>query len=752
MNSQSNSEISFCNRTCGVVFAALLATLLQFPIAAASDLSLWKTYGATTAVRKVVAVGEEAWALTAGGIVRVNSVNSSVSILNNTDGLFANDFTDLVSDPNDDLWIGARGWLVRRAAADGSFTPFAFLDENSAPLGINGLADDDSLLWVAEERGLALFSKTVAGGQFMDSYQRFGSYPAKISALAVLLTIDSIWALTEQGLAVADRRTPIQLKSFANWQTFPMGNFVEVAGETPRALTLFNGALALGTGSDAYILTYDALDTTFISIGLPANTQVNGFENVDSLLRIYTARGVYEFDGVSASPVIISGLPKSAVTAGREVGARWFVGVENSGLYSSVSTTFAKVETGTIPGNNVRDLTVTPSGAIIGAFEADGFAQLENSSWQPIPLPIRFWAISSAIDSLGVYWLGTFGDGLWRVTAGDTTRYDTTNSTLRGNNDGGNNNFVVTHEIAAGSFHLFSTCYRAWDDNPVSLIDQRNPNNWVSFGIFEGVDDAFITSIDERLNRVVVSSENRGLYLVDPGVDPLVKSDYQVAHFSEEKSDRRFRIPSNNINVVRFDHQGAVWAGHRFGLAKFDIGIEWFVEVKLPLALGPEVRDLLFDPQGNLWIATSTGLGLFNRTSESFELFTQLNSGLVSDHINTIAFDPATNLLWIGTDKGISRFHPNIGLAVFSPQEATAYPNPFVRTFGNERLYFNFSGIAQVQIYTETGERIWSGESVTGWDGRNEGGAEVASGIYLFTLTVDGSEVGVGKFLLVRNR
>jgi len=294
--------------------------------------------------------------------------------------------------------------------------------------------------------------------------------------------------------------------------------------------------------------------------------------------------------------------------------------------------------------------------------------------------------------------------------------------------------------------------FRAFDLNPVAIVDQFNPSRWISIGIAQGINNEFITSVDVAPDLLVVSSSNLGVYFVRTGPDPFNLSDYQVTHYFEGASDFRFRLPSDNVNKVRIDSHGDTWVAHRFGLVRFDAGFERFITVKLPLELGPEVKDIAFDPLDNVWIATTTGLGRFDRATGAFEIFTQLNSGLVSDNIRALQFDPRNNFLWIGTDAGLSRLRPDLGQANFDIATVTAFPNPFVITFGTERLRFNFSGVAEVRVFTETGELVWVGQSNVGWDGRNQSGAGVASGVYLFVLSAENGESGIGKILLIRDQ
>ena len=54
-----------------------------------------------------------------------------------------------------------------------------------------------------------------------------------------------------------------------------------------------------------------------------------------------------------------------------------------------------------------------------------------------------------------------------------------------------------------------------------------------------------------------------------------------------------------------------------------------------------------------VWIATDSGVTMFNRIKDSWKYYTK-EDGLGSDNINTVAVDG--NWVWFGTDDGVSRY------------------------------------------------------------------------------------------------
>lgn len=87
-----------------------------------------------------------------------------------------------------------------------------------------------------------------------------------------------------------------------------------------------------------------------------------------------------------------------------------------------------------------------------------------------------------------------------------------------------------------------------------------------------------------------------------------------------------------------------------------------------------------------------------------------------------------------------------------SGKKAIAYPNPFKPKIHNW-IAFKLSssmlgGETEVFIYTSEGELVKKLDGLA-WDGRNEAGVMVASGVYLFRVKT-GKDVAVGRFALLK--
>ncbi|OGR69407.1 MAG: hypothetical protein A2081_00425 [Elusimicrobia bacterium GWC2_61_19] len=84
--------------------------------------------------------------------------------------------------------------------------------------------------------------------------------------------------------------------------------------------------------------------------------------------------------------------------------------------------------------------------------------------------------------------------------------------------------------------------------------------------------------------------------------------------------------------------------------------------------------------------------------------------------------------------------------------KAVAYPNPF-RPKTQRLVTFSvpadiLSSGTEVRIYTSEGELVKKLDGLA-WDGKNEAGVMVASGVYIFRVKTD-KDAAVGKFALIK--
>jgi hypothetical protein len=394
-------------------------------------------------------------------------------------------------------------------------------------------------------------------------------------------------------------------------------------------------------------------------------------------------------------------------------------------------------------------LTVGRDGIITAGFDSKGGGQLVNGQWSTFPLGAASTLVT--IDQSGDVWLGTFGNGLWLVENEVRTNYDETNSTMRGNNDNppSSYSFIVNSGVTTDNRYLYSACYRAYTINPIAIGDLNNLDDlsgWISLDSIQGITNEFVSCLDVFGEMLAVGTEGIGFYECNLGPNPLDTSDDICVLYDVNSSN----IPSNTIRTVKYSPTGELWVGTNFGLSRYDFGIERFVDVALPAGIGPDIKVLELDSRSNLWVGSINGIARVKGIDGTAEVYNTLNSGLVSNSVRNIHYDEFTGKVYVATDGGISVISSTFGKPTADVNSILAFPNPYVIDSPDDELEFNFFPGGIVRIYSMAGELVREIQIGRRWNGRNEQGKDVASGVYIFVLTDSGGNVGRGKILLIR--
>ena len=141
------------------------------------------------------------------------------------------------------------------------------------------------------------------------------------------------------------------------------------------------------------------------------------------------------------------------------------------------------------------------------------------------------------------------------------------------------------------------------------------------------------------------------------------------------------------------------------------------------------------------------------------------NNGLISNHVSSVAISN-DDVIWIGTPDGLTRYgEPEINTQTFVTDESQNpseiyilgnYPNPFNQSTTIEFILPNFSFTSLV-IYNIMGqhvreliaENMAKGNYSVMWDGRDNNGRPVSSGVYFSRLNA-GTISTTGSMLLLK--
>jgi len=218
-----------------------------------------------------------------------------------------------------------------------------------------------------------------------------------------------------------------------------------------------------------------------------------------------------------------------------------------------------------------------------------------------------------------------------------------------------------------------------------------------------------------------------------------------------------------NMDKIYSDYTDIIWGVSEYGLSKYDpkknIWIHYTTDNSdLQSNL---LYTVVADNNNTKWIGTDAGVSRFD--GDTWTTFNRSNSGLCDNKVNAIAVEK-NNTIWFGTDNGVSKYTGEVIVTGVDEEDEIpealpvihSYPNPF-----NPSTTIEFtlpeSGFTTLSIYNISGQKvrelatgyITAGTHSLTWDGRDDSGEAVSSGVYITRLEA-GRQVAAGRMVFLK--
>ena len=172
---------------------------------------------------------------------------------------------------------------------------------------------------------------------------------------------------------------------------------------------------------------------------------------------------------------------------------------------------------------------------------------------------------------------------------------------------------------------------------------------------------------------------------------------------------------------------------------------------------GVNISSIAIDAANRKWIGTvADGVYLVSADGqEILQHFTTDNSPLISDEIQSIAVNPQTGEVMIGTFLGLVSYmsDANTPATELDKSNVRVYPNPVKPDYNGVIAVDGLTLNAEVKITTVTGQLVYSGRANGGlftWDGRNQSGKRVSSGVYnIISTNAEGKKAIVNRVTFI---
>lgn len=726
-------------------YTIILSLVIVFASVVRAEKLHWESYTSFRQSQEMVSYNGDIWTATTGGLIRVDPDTKQFKTYTNIDGLGTNHLLSLTVDDHNRLWVGGRGRLIN--FTDPLKPDLYLLTDRDGMLidivDIAATAGGDSLWLAAGRLGVVLFLPGSGRGEglILDNFSRLGGIDRETPALGIALDSSNVWVATEAGFAVGSRADIKLLKSPEWWTSYVPTSIIAIPNDQILAIGIINDTVYIGTTVGPYRFDPNTID--LISLGFFGDPHVYHMTSFSDSLFIYTGRGTALLTGGVRTGFTTVGQPITNTHAGL---------IDKNGLYWSGSLAdgpfylegnmMIPLDVGGSPSNSCLELLVAGT-KVWGAFGSVGLSFLENDHWTKIDT-IKAWVNTLALGPRGEIWAGTWGDGAWRIDGDSYRNFDSINSELSGPSTAPRFE-IVADIVSSGDAIWFGTVFG--HKGELVAVNPYDLTQWTAYRLSGGTAFEWVEALQVGQGVVYTGTRDNGIIARQyNGTPQNAADDYYIMEFNSSNSG----IGSNIIKSMKIDGYDSLWVGTTFGLSFQSLGEIFFYNEALPDSFGPEITALNVDAQGSLYAGSARGLLIRDIATGQMTHLTSTNSGLVDDVINDIFFDESSNELWIATEGGISRLSFPTSQASAEIDNVLAYPNPFVIRFGGEKVRFNYAGLSQISIFTLAGELVRQLPVTGEWDGRNDFGEEVASGVYLFVLTGLEGETGRGKIFLVR--
>ncbi len=695
------------------------------------------------------------WCASDGGLFYFNFADSTYSVYTKSEGLQSQKITAVTVDNHGRVWVGtAEGYLniiTPNSTEIKTIIDIATSDKTNK--SINDLQVKGDTVYVATDFGVSLISEK--DFHFFDTITKFGNFSTEIKVNSVTFSHGTIVS-TVDGVAFLKEGK----KNFAapeSWKTFPFNSdfFAKNAYKT----LYFKGNYVAATDTGLF-----RLQNNKWKIILYNNYHVNDiFVSGDTLFSAVGSK-IFKYDGSASSKYYEF---KGSILQKFSKKGNTFYVATNKGLYIRDTQRNKNIFPNGPVQNSAHKLVVdyqgrlwtvsgkSPKGSGINMYDGNKWENFNKDNVPAISLN-AFYSVFPARD--GRVFFANWGDGFTVFQNDSFYTYDAKNTTLTGISV--NPNFIPLTDIALDSKgNVWVLNLLNLNNESISVMTTDGKWYHYKFGYP-------LTPSPAELYHLVIDQYDTKWFAVQYEGEP------GLYYFNEEKTFDNTNddvwgilksangLNSDNINSVALDKTGELWIGTGLGLNYLADPSHPNSIIGSVFALRQQnITCIAIDPLNRKWVGTNQGVFLITPDGSSLiKNYTESNSPLASNNINSIAFDDKSGVVYIATDFGISSLK-TMGIEPRKEfKEIFVHPNPFVINKNSDNQVF-IDGLIQdtrVKILTIAGNLVRSyipypGGKIAVWDGRDDNGNLVHSGIYIIALyDEEANNVALTKIAVIR--
>ena len=739
----------------------------------------WTLHPSYYNLQEVVATKHAVFARADGSLFCVDREDEHIEYWNKSTGLSGSMVAHMAYDPHSgQLIIAYENGQIDLLSDESKVTPMPDISMKAGamPVTINDIYVGSRNSYLAMEFGILAINTKKA--EISDTYY-IGSEASSIAIQHIVEQGDSLYAFSFDRLYKASLKDNLVDYTFWKYDSVPTEKVRQVAVYQGHIYALF---------ADSLLYRRDGVQWTQV---LP-----------DSLNWIHVSEGrflTYREKGRQLSLLtegnkwqVIDSLhtTQDAVYCGNQ----YWLGANGLGLVRFANGTFSSfIPDGPRSNYGYRlfsahnHIYVAPGGRWAAQYGRaanlsvyTGYHWLHIPTWQTYDKTGRYMqdAVSYAVDPTndGHFFVATYGAGVFEFKDYAAVQYyDSANSTLRAVSKGYSNARYTRTDGA-----LIDEQGNLWVLNATSMgspINIRTPSGqWRAINLYSQGQRIYLNTpgemlIDHRASRRKWFSDQRespGVILLDDGETPLNPSDDHCIKRNTFIDQNGTLLTPTYILCIAQDAENRMWIGTDKGLLIIPAEVDFFTSnacqrIIIPRNDGTGLGDYLLgderinclavDGGNRMWIGTdNSGLYLIQDDTITVAHFTETNSMLPSNSVQSIAILQNTGEVFAGTDNGIASYMSDASEPREDMKGAYAFPNPVRPDYGG---YISITGLmdnSEVNIIDSRGNLVCKTRSNGGtaiWDGKDAYGRRATAGVYTAMCNAIGGQAAV-KILIIR--
>jgi ligand-binding sensor domain-containing protein len=737
------------------ILAFLFVVTFSFNFSQQTD--NWKIYTSMSGVNDFTISGNSIWGASTGGAFQYNSTVNTYKKFTKVEGMTGINITSTVIDKSGNVWFGgSNGALdVVTISSNQIGTIPDILNSDRANKQINSLQSSGDTIIAATDFGITLIDPN--NRVLYDTFFKFGNLISN-SKINFAVKYDLIYAASDNG-AIIQKSGTTNLSAPESWNVYDINNGLP-SNKITKIVKYGNSIIAAsdkgiskynGQGFEAYIPQLTNFNITDLDV------------NNDTLFILESGSNIYSFANDSLNKIGSFPLPVNNIKMDNNFGLS---GSSGRGIIQIKNNNYI-FPNGPL-ANRFYDLGVDNNGTLWVGSGTDvsgiGFYSLKNNFWtnynvssNPFLPTNAYFKVYCSPDN--ITYIGSWGRGFISIKDNNFNIYSITNTGMKGIPDD-TTYLVITGFAKDSKNNLWILNYGAADRK--NLTAMTPDSNYFQFLIPATAN----SDLKEQVDLVIDQYDTKWFISNDPSRRGLFYFNENNTYNdpSDDKSGYVQNLNSDIVNAVVVDKRGDLWVGTSAGVNivtnTFTIATTQNPQLSISSVFAlrqQNINCILVDPLNQKWVGTDQGLFLVNQDgTELIAVYNSKNSPLLSDIILNLAIDQNSGKVYISTDAGLISLKTTSIKPVESFAGLRIFPSPFRLKSDNNTLTIDgLIADTDIKILTISGKLIREftspGGRIAYWDGRNNNGNLVNSGVYIIVAyDKEGNNVASGKIAIIR--